>query len=71
MSNRSANNCHHNYDTFNTITDALRLTNRIAADIIFLDTLQNDDHLCEGPSFGSLSIDQELEHHCRQRWKIE
>lgn len=71
MTHRSANSCSPNYDTFNNIYGALRLANRITADIDFLRSLQENYDIGEGSSFNSLSIDLEVEHHFSQRRTIQ
>ena len=71
MAHQSASSFSPNYDTFNKDNGALRLDRRIAADINYLRSLQEHYDMVEGSSFCSLTIDPEVEHHFRQRWKIE
>lgn len=70
MSQHSANGRSHHFETFHNANGGPRLAMRIAADINYLNTLQDNEGMCAG-SFNTLSIDQELEHQYRQRWKIE
>lgn len=70
MRHRSAISYCHHYDTFNDGHGSPRLAIRIAADINYLHTLQDSDGLGEG-AFATRSMDHEVEHQCRQRWKIE
>ena len=70
MRHRSAESYFQHYKTINNPIGSPQLAIRIAADINFLHTVQDNEGMCEG-LYDTLPLDQELECQFRQRWRIE